>query len=115
MLRILQTSLSISFMDAVKGVERTISVNSLGACSPCSGSGEKAGTKATKCTTCRGTGVVRHALIQASLTHRVFLFAFRLRRVDGAELGLLRGAAAVRGVRRAGPEAHTVPRLRRLR
>ena len=53
-----QTSLNIGFMDAVKGVERTINVNSLGSCNTCSGSGEKPGTKSTKCTTCRGSGMV---------------------------------------------------------
>jgi len=44
-------------MDAVKGCQREIPINSNTSCSTCTGTGEKPGTKATTCGTCKGTGV----------------------------------------------------------
>jgi molecular chaperone DnaJ len=53
----LQTALTLDFMDAVKGCQRTISVSSLSACEPCKGSGDKAGSTPSTCGTCHGSGM----------------------------------------------------------
>ncbi len=49
-------SLSVSFMEACKGVSHDIDVNRVEVCDECSGSGAKKGTSATTCPTCHGTG-----------------------------------------------------------
>lgn len=52
----LQTSIHISFMEAVNGTTKTVQIAVENACSTCSGSGGKPGTTPTKCGTCNGTG-----------------------------------------------------------
>jgi molecular chaperone DnaJ len=54
----LQTSLSLSFNEAVKGTEKTLNINSLGSCPTCKGSGDRPGSKSTNCPQCRGQGAI---------------------------------------------------------
>ncbi len=54
-----QTQLNVSFMEAVHGCQKTITVRTGSPCTTCDGSGTKAGAKATTCNKCGGTGVVR--------------------------------------------------------
>ncbi|KAJ3123748.1 hypothetical protein HK100_011500 [Physocladia obscura] len=49
-------STRISFMEAVKGTEKTVSYQSVEHCDACSGSGVKKGAKKSNCGTCGGTG-----------------------------------------------------------
>lgn len=51
--------LEIDFIEAVFGVEKTISVNTYDTCDNCHGSGAKPGTAPDTCPTCHGTGSVR--------------------------------------------------------
>lgn len=51
-------NITISFMEAVKGVTRDISIQRLEACSECGGTGAKKGTHAETCPDCHGTGQV---------------------------------------------------------
>jgi molecular chaperone DnaJ len=55
----LQYNLELSLEDAVFGTEVKIQVPTQVSCKTCSGSGAKAGTSATTCTTCGGAGQVR--------------------------------------------------------
>ena len=55
----LQYNLELSLEDAVFGTEVKIHVPTMVSCKTCSGSGAKAGTSATTCTTCHGAGQVR--------------------------------------------------------
>lgn len=51
-------SLSISFMEACKGLSHNIEINRVETCEDCGGSGAKKGTSAKTCPDCRGTGKV---------------------------------------------------------
>lgn len=51
-------SLSISFMEACKGVTHDIEINRVEPCDECGGTGAKKGTEAKTCPDCRGTGKV---------------------------------------------------------
>ncbi|XP_019059412.1 PREDICTED: LOW QUALITY PROTEIN: chaperone protein dnaJ A6, chloroplastic-like [Tarenaya hassleriana] len=51
-------TLVLNFKDAVFGVEKEIEISRLETCGTCNGSGAKAGTKPTKCSTCGGQGQV---------------------------------------------------------
>ncbi len=55
----LRVNLTIDFMDAMRGVEKEISLNRSESCPTCRGSGCEAGTAAEICPKCRGTGQVR--------------------------------------------------------
>ena len=55
----LRYDLELSFDEAVRGTEKTISVPRTVACETCSGSGAKAGTEPDICPACRGQGQVR--------------------------------------------------------
>jgi len=55
----LRYDLQISLEEAYRGAEREISFHHLGACEACNGSGARAGTNATKCDRCAGSGVAR--------------------------------------------------------
>ncbi|WP_370980016.1 molecular chaperone DnaJ [Agaribacterium sp. ZY112] len=55
----LRYNLELSLEDAVKGKTVKIKVPTLVACKPCDGSGAKAGSKPTTCSTCGGHGQVR--------------------------------------------------------
>ncbi len=55
----LQYQLEVTFEEAAKGCEKTISIPRLTRCATCSGSGAKPGTKAATCAQCRGTGQIR--------------------------------------------------------
>lgn len=52
-------NLGLSFMEAVKGAKREISVPHLESCEACGGSGAKAGSKPETCSECGGAGQVR--------------------------------------------------------
>ena len=49
----------ISFVEAAKGCKRSISYHQIEPCSDCHGSGAEAGTAASTCTNCNGTGKTR--------------------------------------------------------
>ncbi|KAJ9149033.1 hypothetical protein NKR23_g4533 [Pleurostoma richardsiae] len=50
----------ISFMEAAKGTNKSITITPLVSCKTCSGSGLKSGTQRTSCKTCGGTGTRVH-------------------------------------------------------
>ena len=51
-------SLSLTFMEAVTGCSKVVSVRAKNPCKPCDGSGVKPGTKPTTCSKCGGTGML---------------------------------------------------------
>lgn len=55
----LRYTMSLSLEEAVRGIEKTIKVQTLAACDTCDGSGAKPGSTATTCQTCGGHGQVR--------------------------------------------------------
>lgn len=55
----IRVSATISFMEACKGTKANIRFSHFEKCSDCGGSGAKAGTSATTCPDCNGTGTVR--------------------------------------------------------
>lgn len=57
--RDIQTETTLSFEEAVFGVERIIKLNKQSTCSICNGTGGKVGTKMNTCSTCDGQGQVR--------------------------------------------------------
>ncbi|WP_332657917.1 molecular chaperone DnaJ [Brevundimonas sp.] len=57
----LRYDLEITLEQAYKGADVEISVPTTAACDTCEGTGAKAGTKPTTCTTCQGAGRVRSA------------------------------------------------------
>jgi molecular chaperone DnaJ len=54
----LQTTLNLSFLDAVNGVETSVNVVSDASCQTCAGTGAEPGTMPVPCPTCSGAGVV---------------------------------------------------------
>lgn len=56
----IQLSLSLSFLEAVKGAKREIEVERHVSCTTCHGSGAKPGTRPISCKTCQGRGQVVH-------------------------------------------------------
>ncbi len=68
--RDLQISLEITLEEAATGAEKTITVPRYEACSTCSGSGAKPGTKKITCPQCRGSGrtVVTSGFFQLAQT-----------------------------------------------
>ncbi|MEB3201045.1 MAG: molecular chaperone DnaJ [Synechococcaceae cyanobacterium] len=57
----LRLDLTISFQEAVFGVEKEVQVRHLQTCGTCQGSGARAGSGPTTCNTCGGVGQVRRA------------------------------------------------------
>jgi molecular chaperone DnaJ len=57
----LRLDLTISFQEAVFGIEQEVQIRHLETCGTCSGSGAKAGAGPTTCGTCAGAGQVRRA------------------------------------------------------
>jgi molecular chaperone DnaJ len=55
----LQYQLEVTFEEAARGFEKTLSIPRLTACATCSGTGAKPGTKPSVCTQCRGSGQIR--------------------------------------------------------
>lgn len=55
----LRYDVTLSFEEAVFGIDKEIEFNRLETCSACKGSGAEPGTTPSKCTTCNGTGEVR--------------------------------------------------------
>ena len=58
----IQTAIGITFMEAVKGVKKDISLMVEQECKPCDGSGLKPGKSASTCTVCRGSGQVQFGM-----------------------------------------------------
>lgn len=56
--RDLKYNLEIDLREAIKGVEKIISIKRLEICDPCAGSGAKPGSQPTTCATCQGHGKV---------------------------------------------------------
>lgn len=57
----LRLDLTITFAEAVFGIEREVQIRHLETCSSCKGSGAREGAGPTTCTTCSGAGQVRRA------------------------------------------------------
>lgn len=57
----LETEVSITLDDVLKGTERDVEFTRLDVCEKCTGSGAKPGTKPTKCPTCGGHGKVQQS------------------------------------------------------
>ncbi|MCP9927119.1 molecular chaperone DnaJ [Cyanobium sp. CH-040] len=57
----LRLDLTITFQEAVSGIEKEVQIRHLETCSTCKGSGAKAGSGPTGCPTCGGAGQVRRA------------------------------------------------------
>ena len=55
----LQYRLDITFEEAARGCEKTVSIPRMAACSMCGGRGTKTGTAPKTCPQCRGTGQIR--------------------------------------------------------
>jgi molecular chaperone DnaJ len=64
-----EVELSLSFEDALKGVETTIPVSLESACRDCGGSGARKGTTPTMCPNCNGNGMVAEAQGLFALSH----------------------------------------------
>jgi molecular chaperone DnaJ len=64
-----EVEVSLSFEDALKGVQTTIPVSLETACSVCGGSGARPGTAPTICPECGGRGVVAEAQGLFALSH----------------------------------------------
>ncbi|KAJ2471490.1 mdj1 protein precursor [Coemansia sp. RSA 2322] len=58
----IEAAVSISFMDAVRGVSASVTVTPVVACEPCGGSGARRGAKRTRCATCGGSGQATFAM-----------------------------------------------------
>jgi molecular chaperone DnaJ len=56
-----RVTLKLSLSDVATGVKKSVRLKTLERCAVCDGSGAKAGTKASTCTTCGGSGEVRRA------------------------------------------------------
>lgn len=56
----IEIELTVSFLDAAKGVKRDIEIDRHSACDTCKGSGAKPGTQPQRCKTCNGRGQVAH-------------------------------------------------------
>lgn len=56
----LKYSMEISFMEAVFGVEKEVSIRKMDTCSKCKGSGAKSGTTASTCKHCNGSGQIQY-------------------------------------------------------
>ena len=57
----LRLDLTISFQEAVFGIEKEVQIRHLETCGTCGGSGAKSGSGPTTCGTCGGSGQVRRA------------------------------------------------------
>lgn len=66
----LQYNIEITLEEAATGIRKQITIPTYEECGTCLGSGAKAGTKATTCRTCHGSGVVhvRQAIFQIQQT-----------------------------------------------
>ena len=57
----IRVTVRLTLTEVALGVKRTVKIKSLERCGTCDGSGAKAGTRATACSTCGGSGEVRRA------------------------------------------------------
>lgn len=58
----IEVQTTISFMEAAKGTQKTITITPLVSCNTCTGTGLKKGTKKTTCKACNGSGTRIHFL-----------------------------------------------------
>jgi molecular chaperone DnaJ len=56
-----QVKISLDFMEAVQGCQKTIPIERMKSCESCKGSGAQQGTKPTRCTKCKGSGSITMA------------------------------------------------------
>ncbi len=56
----IEIELTVSFLDAARGIKREIEIDRHSACDTCKGSGAKPGTQPQRCRTCNGRGQVAH-------------------------------------------------------
>lgn len=56
----LRLDLSITFEEAIFGIEKEVEIDHLENCSKCNGSGIEAGTTPVTCNTCKGSGQIQH-------------------------------------------------------
>ncbi|HNF97481.1 MAG: molecular chaperone DnaJ [Polyangia bacterium] len=56
----IEIELSVTFLEAAKGVKRELEIDRHSACETCKGSGAKPGTQPQRCRTCNGRGQVAH-------------------------------------------------------
>ncbi|KAK3991316.1 hypothetical protein QBC44DRAFT_306713 [Cladorrhinum sp. PSN332] len=59
----IEVQVNVSFMEAAKGTEKTISLMPLSTCGTCSGNGLKEGAKRSSCKACNGTGTRVHTVM----------------------------------------------------
>ena len=60
--RDIQTEITLSFEEAVFGVEKNITLNKQSICNVCNGTGAKVGTKMDTCNVCNGHGQIREVI-----------------------------------------------------
>lgn len=58
----IEVAASVSFMDAAKGASKTITIEPLTKCKPCTGTGLKPGEKKSACVACGGAGTRFHVM-----------------------------------------------------
>ena len=58
--------LNLSFMEAAKGCNKEITINTSVVCDRCNGKKAEPGTTYSKCSTCNGTGQVQAVLFTCS-------------------------------------------------
>ena len=56
----IEIELTVSFLDAARGIKREIEIDRHSACDTCKGSGAKPGTQPQRCRSCNGRGQVAH-------------------------------------------------------
>ncbi|KAJ2751268.1 mdj1 protein precursor, partial [Coemansia nantahalensis] len=57
-----EAQVTVSFMEAVRGTQTTVTITPIVKCEPCGGQGAKKGAKRETCRTCRGTGTAMFAM-----------------------------------------------------
>lgn len=71
----LQYELNLSFMEAIKGVNKEMSARTRVTCDRCSGSRAEPGSSFSTCTTCNGSGEVEAIYVFRSGSN-IYLFKF---------------------------------------
>jgi molecular chaperone DnaJ len=101
--RDISTEITISFRDAVFGVERHIVIGKVSQCDTCDGSGAKPGTKLSTCKSCNGKGTIhetKRTILGSFATEVVCSTCRGQGKIPDEQCGTCRGA----GVRKADSE-----------